>query len=177
MQSLIARIRWGRLLIAAVAVGGLSLLLDEDVSEPTIAGDDLLVNRPWIDHIPTSDRDLVTHLLLLHRDGQRVGLVGRASAWRQHIELFQWSQSSGAVKLTFPQDNKEAEVKVAVSRCEAPEPLNLCLKVGQGRGSATFYSSTDWNLATPDLATAQAMLPLDPSAAPADPIDLDALLK
>lgn len=176
MQSLIARIRWGRLLIAAVAVGGLSLILDEN--EPTtIAGDDLLVNRPWIDHIPTSDRDLVTHLLFLDRDGQRVGLVGRASAWRQHIELFQWSQSSGAVKLTFPQDNKEAEVKVAVSRCEAPEPLNLCLKVGQGRGSATFYSSTDWNLATPDLAAAQAMLPTDPSAAPPPPLDTDALLK
>ena len=175
-MRLLARIRWGRLLVAAVAVGGLCQLLDDE-PEPTIAGDDLLVNRPWIDHIPTSERDLVTHFLFLSRDDQRTGLVGRVSSWRQHIELFQWSLRSGAVTLTFPQDNKTAEVKLAVRRCEAPAPLNLCLTVGEGRRSVTFYSSTDWHLATPDLASAQALLPHDPSAAPTAPLDLDALLK
>ena len=44
-MSLLARVRWGRLLVAAVAVGGLCQLLDDE-PEPTIAGDDLLVNRP-----------------------------------------------------------------------------------------------------------------------------------
>ncbi|MFT5686069.1 MAG: hypothetical protein ACI8RZ_007024, partial [Myxococcota bacterium] len=78
----------------------------------------------------------------------------------------------------FPQDNKKAEVKVAVSRCEAPEPLNLCLTVGEGRGSATFYSHTDWNLTTPDLASAAALLPIDPdAAAPTSVLDLDALFE
>ena len=175
-MSLLARIRWRRLLFAAVALGSLSQLLDDE-PEPAIAGDDLLVNRPWIDHIPTSDRDLVTHFLFLSRDGQRTGLVGRVSSWRQHIELFQWSPRSGAVTLTFPQDNKTAEVKIGVRRCEAPAPLNLCLTVGKGRGSATFYSSTDWSLSTADPSAAHALLPRDSSAAPADALDLDALLK
>ena len=170
-MSLIKRIRWSRVLLAVAATGGLwHALLREDESTVTAApaAENLLVNRPWIDHIPSSERDLVGHLIFIHRDGERFGAVGRSSMWRHTVELFHWSQSKDTIKLIFPQDNRKGSSTVTVSRCKAPEPLNLCLKIGEGQGAVTLYSSSDWKIETTDTTKAFALLPIDPDSAGPD---------
>lgn len=191
-MSLIARIRWKRVLMAAAAAGGVWAVFfpdcdltgsDEEASavvEATDAGIEakgLLINRPWLDHAPTSERDMVSHVLFFHKEGRRIGAVGRSSMWRQSVELFNWSPGKGQVSVHFPQTDKKGEVKVAVRKCKAEAPFDLCLTLGSGRSATTLYSSSDWTLSTPD-ASALSVVPIDPEAAGEDAVfDLAELLE
>jgi hypothetical protein len=166
-MGLLTRIYWGRVVLAAVAAGALWQLTSvraPDTSLPLNADQTLLTNRPWIDRLPQSERDIISHLMFVDKDENRTGAVGRSSVWQQSAERFQWAPGTDALTLTFPQRNKTGTLRVAVSPCTAPEPMNLCLKIGTGRTATTLYSSTDWHLGSTDISAALTLLPIAPGA-------------
>ena len=163
-MGLLMRIRWGRLLLTAAAAGALWQVTSD--RDPVLLTDDhaLLSNRPWIDRLPQSERDIISHLVFLDKDDLRTGAVGRSSAWRQSAERFQWAPGTEHLTLTFPQSEKTGKLRIAIRTCTAPEPLNLCLKIGTGRAAPTLYSSTEWTLESAEPQGILSVLPIDPEA-------------
>lgn len=164
-MGLLTRVYWGRVVLTAVAAGALWQVTSgraPGTSIPLSAAQTLLTNRPWIDRLPQSERDIISHLIFVDQDENRTGTVGRSSVWRQSAERFQWEPGTDALTLTFPQRNKTGALRVAVSRCTAPEPMNLCLKIGTGRAAPTLYSSTEWSLGSGGISETLALLPRAP---------------
>ncbi|KIG16119.1 hypothetical protein DB30_04991 [Enhygromyxa salina] len=112
------------------------------------------VNQVWIDHVPTDDRDMITHFVLVdHRDGQ-FGAIGRSSQWRIGVEVFRWQLQGSDLRMYFPQERARGEVKVETWECEkeAPAPFQLCMKLTNKNGrSMTLYSRKDWEIDPQDV--------------------------
>lgn len=106
-----------------------------------------LANQVWIDKVPASDRDLITHMLLLdHPRARHLGVVGRSSQWRHNLELMRWSREGKKLELLFPQDRHRARLKVRTWECagEAPSPFELCMELSSGDRKMTLYSRHEW---------------------------------
>jgi len=109
--------------------------------------DDLVMHQVWIDHLPTSETDMIAQLLFIEQRGQQVGgAVIHASAWRTNLEAFRHQRSGNTWTLDFPQAKQKAKVKLKAYRCEkkVKPPFQLCLDVTTDRGTVTLYSSDDW---------------------------------
>ena len=162
-MGLLTRIRWGRVLLATTAAAGLWQIATERERAPELTADQtLLTNRPWIDRLPRSERDVIGHLVFLDAGEPRTGAVGRSSTWQQSAERFQWVSAPDHLTLTFPQSGKTGKLRYEVRACTAPEPMNLCLKIGPGRAAPTLYSSTEWTLDRADADAVRSAIPIDP---------------
>lgn len=175
-MSILHRIRWGRVSLASAAVLGLGLWLS-DSEETTAASvgalDDkpgqqsLLTNRPWIDHVPRDERDMVTQVVFLDRGGKKDGAMARASRWRQVVELFRWEQRSGGVTVELPQVGRKIPVNAQARPCkDAPKPFDLCLDITLLGKGVRLYSKKEWTIRS--LEEVDALLIPDPNA-----VDLD----
>ncbi|GAB4568234.1 MAG: hypothetical protein Tsb0020_21510 [Haliangiales bacterium] len=113
-----------------------------------------VVNQVWIDHFPTDARDTIGHLVLFDDGRERIGVTGRSSQWRHHIELFKWRLEGDRLAVFFPQERMRERVTVRSWSCagDAPAPFELCLEVKNRRGDAVvLYSREDWAIsADPD---------------------------
>ena len=165
--------------VAAVGVGTYSLLSPDEDS----AGTRNLTNQVWIERMPHDPRDMIQHVVLLDKDGEQFGIVGRSSTWRHFVELFGWRLERNRLKLFFPQERVKGEVSVRTWRCEgeAPEPFELCLEFSNNGRSMQFYSRTDWvvkdaeslealTVEVPELASV-----FDNSRASAPNVDLESI--
>lgn len=112
------------------------------------------VNRVWIERLPTDQRDMINHFILVDHKQGRVGGIGKSSQWRHFIELFQWGLEGNRLSIFLPQDRVKAQLSVKTWKCagEAPDPFELCMEISNGRKSATFYSRTDWVIEPHDVA-------------------------
>ena len=130
--------------MGALALGLWSLRGDDDKG---LASADALPNQIWIDRVPESDRDMITHLLLLdHPRARNFGLVGNSSQWRHQIELLRWRLDGSSLGMLFPQDRRKAKLKARTWDCAgtAPEPFELCLELKVGDRKLNMYSRKDW---------------------------------
>ena len=128
--------------VAAMGVGTYSYLSsDEDA-----AGTRNLANQVWIERMPQNHQDMIGHIVMLDKDGEQFGVIGRSSAWRHFLEVFGWRLENDRLKLFFPQERVRGEVKVRTWRCEgeAPEPFELCLEFSNNGRTMNFYSRRDW---------------------------------
>jgi len=195
-MSILRRIRWGRVGLAAFAitavVGVNSMDCDrpsevtavtdygKDLTEIAKPNNKLLLDRVWIDHLPKDDKDSVNSMIFIDRDGVRVGAISRASVWRRHMEVFRWDRKDGGLSLEFPQVNKTVPVKAEARACdEAPKPLDLCLDVTILKKTVRLYSKKSWaGQELADLAEVSGGLPFQPDGdSPGhEPVDLQALL-
>ncbi len=149
--------------VAALGFGTYTLL---SPSDEDAAGTRDLVNQVWIERMPENRQDMIGHIVVLEKDGQQFGIIGRSSAWRHGLEIFGWRLEGSQLKLFFPQERVRGEVKVRTWKCagEAPEPFELCAEFSNKQGrSVKFYSRTDWvvkdaeslgalSMETPELA-------------------------
>lgn len=145
-------------LVALAVVGACGLgvwkvgswLLDDE----SRTGSKHLVNRPWIDHMPTDARDMVGHVVVIdHREGQ-FGFTGRSSQWRHFIEGFRWQLDGDKLHFLFPQDQVRTSVQVKTWKCkgEAPAPFDLCMRITNANGgSAMVYSREEWEIDPSDV--------------------------
>ncbi len=143
--------------VAALGFGTYSLLSSSDEDA---AGTRDLVNQVWIERMPETSRDMIGHVVILDRDGQQFGIVGRGSRWRHALEAFGWRLEGSQLKLFFPQDRVRGEVKARTWKCagEAPEPFELCLEFTNAQGrSVKFYSHSDWVVKDADSLDALSM--------------------
>ncbi|MFV8751073.1 hypothetical protein ACNOYE_11065 [Nannocystaceae bacterium ST9] len=113
-----------------------------------------LVNQVWIDHMPTDQRDMITHLVVLDHPQGKFGAIGQSSTWRHMADVFIWKLEGSQLKIHLPQDSVRAQVGVKTWRCEgeAPEPFELCLQLTNARGgTAMLYSRDDWKIRPHDM--------------------------
>ncbi len=118
----------------------------------------LLTNQVWIDHMPTDQRDMINHLIVMkHPDGQ-FGAIGQSSTWRHMAEIFMWKLEGDQLAVYFPQESVRGRVRVKTWRCEgeAPEPFELCLELSNGRDKALMYSRDDWKIRPRNLSDSLA---------------------
>lgn len=167
--------------VAALGFGSYSLLSAEDEEA---AGTRNLVNQVWIERMPQTRQDMIGHIIILERDGEQFGVIGRSSTWRHGLEIFGWRLEGSQLKLFFPQERVRGEVKARTWKCagEAPEPFELCLEFSNKKGQTVqFYSHPDWvvkdaqsledlTVETPELASVFENVEL---SAPA--IDIDSM--
>jgi len=146
--------------IAALAAGLVAVVTPSRPEAPAH-----LTDRVWIDHMPRTPTDLVTHLIVLENtEGADVGgVIGRSSQWHVALELFQRTLAHDHMRLFFPQAHKSVTLKMRTWRCqgEAPEPFELCLELTAGKDKLLLYSHSDWTLGDelPDAVQAFATVP------------------
>jgi len=190
-MSLLYRIRWGRVSLALLSFAALTSVSSAvfcDAEDEQIAALDgaaldeaarpdgkLLLDRPWIDHLPKDDKDPVNAMLFVDRSGERVGVVSRASVWRRHMEFFRWERKGADLALEFPQAGRTLPVKAKARTCdEAPEPMDLCLDLIVMKKAVRLYSSSKWSINDVDeLDSLSASLPV--AAEAGESVDLQAL--
>ncbi|MBA3549629.1 MAG: hypothetical protein H0T76_24390 [Nannocystis sp.] len=131
--------------VAALAVGSYKLgaaVFGEAASAPR------LHNQVWIERLPTDDRDMIHHLVLIDDEGERFGAFGKSSQWRHFIELFRWAREDARLTMLLPQERKRLDLGVKVWECagEAPAPFQLCLELSNKRQTMKYYSRHDWSL-------------------------------
>jgi hypothetical protein len=175
------RKRWLRWLLLAVAVIAgwqvASRLVDQR------SGTERLVNQLWVQRIPTNERDMVWHFLVLDQRGRHFGALGRASRWRVISDGLLWKLQGDQLNIFTPQNRCRTSLKARTWKCagEAPKPFDLCLEL-QGRGGKKYqyFSRNDWVIkgtgAVEDPAAAFATPALQSALASAadDGGDLDA---
>lgn len=181
-MSILQRIRWGRVTLAGAVVLGTSLWLS-DGDTPTESldgkpkpGNALLANRPWIDHMPRDERDMVTQVVFLEKGNLREGAMLRASRWRQVAELFRWETRAGGLTIELPQVGRKIPISAQASECkDAPKPFDLCLDVSLLGKGVRLFSKKEWKISA--LSDVDALLTaqpdaVDPSADDEDLLDL-----
>jgi hypothetical protein len=131
--------------VGALAVGSYKLgeaVFGEAASAPR------LHNQVWIERLPTDDRDMIHHLVMIDEDGERFGAFGKSSQWRHFVELFRWAREDNRLTLLLPQERKRLDLGVKVWECagEAPAPFQLCLELSNKRQTMRYYSRHDWSL-------------------------------
>ena len=140
------------------------------------AGAPRLHNQVWIERLPTDDRDMIHHLVMIDEDGERFGAFGKSSQWRHFVELFRWAREDNRLTLLLPQERKRLDLGVKVWECagEAPAPFQLCLELTNKKKTMRYYSRHDWSIdsdpdavahvvaAHPELASALKDLPANP---------------
>ncbi len=127
-----------------------------------------LVNRPWLNRMPTDERDTIFHLALLKHPKGRVGAAGHSSQWRHRIEVMRWRLKEGRLGVRFPQDGAKGELGVKTWKCggEAPAPFDLCLEISNDDRAMTLYSREDWEIRVDPKSGALAA-PASPALLPA----------
>jgi hypothetical protein len=109
--------------------------------------DERLTDRLWIDHMPTSERDLFNVFMVMSE--QPVGAFQKASAWQGQYEIFRYrGQGSGSFGIEFPHTGDRSNVRAKVSECHQ-DGMDYCLEIsGSSRGVKRYYSREDWGAKT-----------------------------
>lgn len=178
-RKILALAALGALTIGTYQVGTtvLDMFADRSVEAKRLA------NQVWIERLPTDDRDMIHHLVMVEDGGDRFGAFGKSSQWRHFVELFRWAREENRLTILLPQERKRLDLTVKVWNCEgeAPAPFQLCLELSNNRKTSKYYSRHDWSIdaADPDAlaelvaATPQLAGALELPTAPAG-ADLDA---
>ena len=123
-----------------IAAGVLGFTLLDEEQKPN----ELLLDRVWIERIPTSPTDMIAQFAMI--SDQKMGVAARGSQWRQMIDIFKYRGNNAKFRLGFPQDKRRLDVSMKAWRCEAPKPFQLCLEIKAGDRTAKLFSRDDWTL-------------------------------
>ena len=134
-----ARGRWVLALVGATAAGWALW------PEGERAGSELLLNRVWVDHLPSGGNDSVE--LFVAIDDEHMGAFQRASQYEGAWSIFSHeTRGDGVVRLTFPQHDSSHEVRYQARACDEPG-WDYCLTLeGAPRGVAQYRSRRGWEV-------------------------------
>jgi hypothetical protein len=137
-------------LLAAAAAGWLG-------SGHEVADSKVLVNRIWIDKLPSRDTDHFELLVIVTEEP--VGLFRRSSSFEGSYALFRYELRDGnKLQLLFPQDKSKHEVKYDARACDVKD-FDYCLDLtGAPRGAKKYLSRKEWELEGGDAAEVQHQL-------------------
>ena len=109
----------------------------------------VLVDRLWLDHVPSSERDPINILALL--SDEKMGVFQKTTAYRGSYELFRWDRNGW----TYPQTGETDKPTIRVRRCDE-KGMDFCMDIsGNSRGVRRYYSRKDWVIKS--LADEQAL--------------------
>jgi hypothetical protein len=129
-------------ILLLVAVAGWMLWPSSTEVEPNKGVEKTLVNRLWIDSIPTKERDKVDVFLML--DEGNFGVFSKSSAYEGDWSAFAWSLENG-LRLHMLQSGKTHKVQVKIWRGAVCAPFDYCMDIkGNPRGAKRYGSMEDW---------------------------------
>jgi len=116
---------------------------EDDASVSDGVMEQLLVNRIWIDQIPTKERDKVNVFVMV--DEPQIGVFSNSSSFEGEWAMFEWDLTEG-FHLRMLQKDTSHKLKVMVmkdpKRCA---PFDYCLKMrGAPKGVKKYGSMEDW---------------------------------
>ena len=115
-----------------------------------------LVDRLWIDHIPTTEREKVDFFLMLQEP--TIGVFSKSSAYEGDWASFEWGLDGG-LHLVMLQNDKKHKLKASILKGAACAPFDYCLKLkGAPRGSKRYGSMEDWVINSNELPDPRAMM-------------------
>jgi hypothetical protein len=115
---------------------------------------DLVVDRLWIDHMPTNGRDVVNVFMAF--DSEAMGVFQKGSRWIGSYEMFHFELDGGQMRIAYPQTGKHELVKLRARSCDENQ-MDFCLEVeGATRGVKQYYSMEGWDFRS--QKDAEAML-------------------
>jgi hypothetical protein len=107
-------------------------------------GNQLALDRIWLDHIPVNDRDTVQVFAALTEEP--VGIFQAASQWRGAYELFRYQGRGDKLDVVFPQTRERENVQTRATRCN-DSGMDYCLELsGTSRGVKRYYSRKGWEI-------------------------------
>lgn len=157
------RKRWRVIAIVAVVAYLLLKMWCGADEESSAFKAELIENRPWIDHAPTSLKESARVFVLTDRE---IGAVLEGSAYRRTTDAIRWAQKGGDLEWLYLQDEKTITfTRLKVARCnDAPKPFDLCLSMHRDGKELKFYSRHDWEIGSmPDDAPAMLKSLPDPT--------------
>lgn len=124
--------------------------------EPNKGLDKVLVNRVWIDSIPTKERDKVDVFLMI--DEGNFGVFSKSSAYEGDWSAFAWSMQKG-LRLHMLQSDKTHKVRAEITSGARCAPFDYCLNIkGAPRGAKRYGSMEDWIITSDDEANPQELV-------------------
>jgi hypothetical protein len=114
-------------------------------SEAPVAqdGEQLVLDRIWIDHIPKNDRDTIQVFVAITEEP--FGLFQAASQWKGNYELFRYEAKGNELHVVYPQSNDREKVKHNARRCSENQ-MDFCLELSGGKGVKRYYSRKGWEI-------------------------------
>ncbi len=101
-------------------------------------GKDVLVDRLWLDHIPSSPREPFNIMALISDDN--IGVFQNTTAYRGSYEMFRWDSNGWK----YPQTGETDKPRIRVRRCDE-NGMDFCMDIsGNSRGVRRYYSRKDW---------------------------------
>jgi hypothetical protein len=109
------------------------------------SGPELLLNRVWVDHLPSGANDAVE--LFVAIDDEHMGAFQKASQYEGEWALFRHdTKADGVLRLTFPQRDSSHDVRYQARACDEPG-WDYCLTLeGSPRGVAQYRSRRGWEV-------------------------------
>jgi hypothetical protein len=130
----ILRVWW--LLIIAALVGSGLWFTDRFTPLDTAQ----LLDRPWVDHMPHSEREPFRVYLLSHHQGENGELAGgyiqAESSYKVHLEMMTHQEDEKEITFTFLHDNVKAVSEYRIERIPADED-DIDLKMTLARDPRT----------------------------------------
>jgi hypothetical protein len=135
--------------IAAVGVGVWRTRTHSHESVDVQDGGGVIVDRLWIDHVPSHEREPFQILAMFSE--HKVGVFQKLTAYIGQYEMFQYG--NGGWK--YPQTRETDKVSIRVRTCN-DDGMDYCMDItGNSRGVHRYYSRKDWVIKS--LADEQAL--------------------
>ena len=127
------------MVLAAAAFGGLRWQQRHSANDGR--GRNLALNRFWVDHLPTGERDKF-NVFVIHTEG--MGGFAEETQWKGQIERFRFDIHGNAVHAVFPWTDTTEDFKVDARPCHE-QGMDYCLELsGSSHGVKRYYSRTGW---------------------------------
>jgi hypothetical protein len=100
------------------------------------------LNRFWVDHIPTSERDPFNVFVAHTPEG--FGGFAEETQWRGQIERFRFDIQGNTMHAVFPWSGSREDITLDAKRCDENE-MDYCLEMtGSTHGVKRYYSRIGW---------------------------------
>jgi len=102
----------------------------------------LAVNRFWIDHAPTNEKDPF-NVFVVHTP-ESIGGFAEETQWKGQIERFRFDIHGNTIHAVFPWTDTTEDIKVDARPCHE-QGMDYCLELsGSSHGVKRYYSRTGW---------------------------------
>ncbi len=134
-----------RIALVLVLVAACSSPRQQTTQLPDDQARDLLVNRNWIDHWPTTKTDRIHVYRFVPNMGG--GVFQDRTIFKGTFELFMFETTDGEIRFVLPETKEKVTSKFVIENVDGPAPFDLKLTIeGDPRGPKVYYgmrSETD----------------------------------
>ena len=110
-----------------------------DGSDPS-----LVLNRIWIDQLPSKPRDTANLFATISR--QKIGVFQSGSQYKGGYEIFNFMAAGGELRVVYPQTDEKETVKARAWKCKE-RGMDYCLELtGASRGVKRYGSLDGWEI-------------------------------